>query len=347
MAARRVQSFFSAPGKVFLLGEYAVLAGAPAILAALGPRFELRAREAASSDLAESAGIAHPFAPASPAGRLIAVARERGVRGWELDWTDPLAGQGGFGASTAQFALTYLALAPAAGWSSDWTSAWRLYRELASGEPLAPSGADLAIQLQGGVGAFSASAFDPTLTTIRNLPAQPWLVFSATGIPGRKTATHDHLASLAAADFRDPLTPRLRSLSRIAELALDSIRRGQLAEFASALNVYGDALADLGLEHPSTSRERAAIRALPGVWAAKGAGAMQSDTMVVCVDPEWRDAAAEIIACAESFGLRLASSGLPFVAGAREDVGTESVSSATASSGSAQPGPVREASVHG
>lgn len=40
-AARDNISAYTIPGKVFLLGEYAVLFGSPAIVAAVEPRFEM------------------------------------------------------------------------------------------------------------------------------------------------------------------------------------------------------------------------------------------------------------------------------------------------------------------
>src|SRR5262245_22216155 len=115
-----MKTHLSAPGKAFILGEYAVLGGLPAVIAAVPPRFQLRA--------GESTG--HGFHAESPAGRLLEYTSAKGVAIPPLEFGDPLKGAGGFGASTAQFALVYLALAEKAGWAKDWRSAWILYREL-------------------------------------------------------------------------------------------------------------------------------------------------------------------------------------------------------------------------
>src|SRR5688500_3763546 len=56
------------PGKVFLLGEYSVLAGGDALVLAVGPRFKL------------ALGEGFDPAPQSPAGRLLSYAIARGMR---------------------------------------------------------------------------------------------------------------------------------------------------------------------------------------------------------------------------------------------------------------------------
>src|SRR3954465_7430670 len=96
----------SVPGKVFVLGEYAVLADHPALIATVGPRFR--------TDFGKDSGAtpgAPDFHPRSPAGRLLSQARAARVSLPSFGFVDPYRGAGGFGASTAQFALLYRALA--------------------------------------------------------------------------------------------------------------------------------------------------------------------------------------------------------------------------------------------
>src|SRR4051812_26828373 len=117
---------WSVPGKVFLLGEYAVLAGKPAVIAAIPPRFGLRA------------GRSLPVEK-SPAGRLLASVGE----GLARRLADPHLGSGGFGASTAEFALHYRELVSrssrARGWSLSAEAVWAKYRDLHVQDDLPPS----------------------------------------------------------------------------------------------------------------------------------------------------------------------------------------------------------------
>src|SRR4051812_12557045 len=102
----------SSPGKVFVLGEYAVLDGRPAVVASVGPRF--------SMDVREGTAPFHPH-PQSPVARLMDWADRAGAYDsseMKLDFQDPFHGAGGFGASTAQFALAYRVLAAGAGWDT-------------------------------------------------------------------------------------------------------------------------------------------------------------------------------------------------------------------------------------
>jgi mevalonate kinase len=302
-----VTSTGTLPGKVFLLGEYAVLLGLPCVAVALGPRF--RARYVAGGRLAE-------IHPESPAGKLLAwseksVAPEiRKKALTDLTFEDPLEGAGGFGASTAQFALIHYAMGASAGWDMSWSAAWKLYRELTRKETdlKSPSGADLVAQWRGGVTWFDPSArVADDLFTCADFSGL--MIFSATAQAGRKVATHTHLDSLNSADWKESLEPVTRA-------GVQAIRSGDLQGLGRAMNDYAQALHRLNLEIPSTTADRRAIAALPGVLGVKGAGAMQADAVLVLVDPEAGSGARERVReLAESRGLRLASNGLSKVEG--------------------------------
>jgi mevalonate kinase len=296
----------SVPGKVFLLGEYAVLARLPCVVIAVGPRFHTR--RISGADLGE-------IHPESPAGKLLAWSEKtlspeiRSKALEDLEFNDPLSGAGGFGASTAQFALIYGAMGAHAGWDlsaeSSWREAWKLYRELTRKESefKSPSGADLVGQWRGGL-----TWFDPAVVTADNLyPCADFsglMVFSATGQAGRKVATHFHLDSLTTDGFRQKLAP-------ITEAGAQAIRRGDLADLGLAMNDYAQALQSMGLEIAPTTADREALSQLPGVLGVKGAGAMQADAVLVLVDPAAGADARELVQrLAESRGLRLVCSGL-------------------------------------
>jgi mevalonate kinase len=288
----------SVPGKIFLLGEYAVLGDRTALIAAVGPRFRMvcsRAEQAVSA--------CHP---SSPAGRLVFWAREQGIAPFDFRFEDPHLGAGGFGASTAQFALTYFHAARACGLDDSALGARALSRELMGTERLCPSGADLVAQWHGGV-----TAFDPACGRVMDhfgdFDWRQLLIFSATGQEGRKVATHEHLDRLACRSLT--LAQDQELLDALEEIVLDALAHPHdLARLGSAFVRYAETLNEAGLEIAATEADRLALTRLPGVLGAKGAGALQADALLVLLDPH---AAREpVIAAAQSRGLRLAADGI-------------------------------------
>lgn len=299
----------SIPGKIFILGEYAVLADRPALVAAVGPRFELLRTVDESKE-----GVCLDFHPRSPVGRFLDRMRATGrdeifkAQGLTLEFKDPFEGRGGFGASTAQFALLYRHFARELGLECTALGARRFYREMMNDERMPPSGADLIAQWSGGV-----VCFDPGRSQVLQCWDQwDWrglLVFSATGLPGRKVMTHDHLEKTG----QTGLSPILvRSLEKIVADALS--QRGNLNALASAMNSYAEALHEAGLEVEGAHADRLAMIDVPGVLGVKGAGALLSDALLVLVEPESIHRP-EVIAAANSRGLRLVADGLKFEAG--------------------------------
>ncbi len=300
---------FTSPGKVFLLGEYAALAAIPAILAAIEPRFELR-EVAGPSDATE-------FHPESPAGKLLAHGRRLGWRESRFKFVDPYRGAGGFGGSSAQFVLTYRMLAEELKWSLDWREVWKLYRWLTNdGTAVAPSGADVVAQWEGGL-----SLCNPGAGVCE--PVSPaWdgsgvFVFSAASHPGRKAATHKHLKELSASGFPSKHGKLLEELELQIEYGISAIRKNEPCALGLAMEQYGDALATAGFEIEATGRDRKALRGLSGVLGVKGTGALQADAILVLFQgsPASR---ARLLENAHSRGLELVSEGLLAREGAKQ-----------------------------
>ena len=287
----------SIPGKVFIVGEYAVLSGLPAVVAAVGPTSSLAACES------EMQSAVTDFAQASPVGRLLkSQAKEN-----QFHYEDPWKGSGGFGASTAQFALVLKHLIP----QSDWKMAWTLYRKLMSENSngkITPSGADLVAQWQGGVQVFNP-ATETTRDVYKSLDWSRLLVFSATQIKDRKVATHTHLDALAIKDFSELKNPLMAAIS--------AIDQGDVAKLGSCLTDYAEALSSMNLESPDARADRLALRALSGVLGVKGTGALQSDAMIVLSGPSANRS--QIISAAESRGLKLVCNGLPYEKGIQDE----------------------------
>lgn len=274
----------SVPGKIFLLGEYAVLHGGPAWVAAVGPRF---------TGSVALGSLPMPFAAESPAGRYASAAGA-----FDFKFSDPHGGRGGFGASTAQFALAYAGVEKLAGRSVVVGDAWRAYREVAGGA----SGADLVAQLAGGVqrvvirgGALEHKDIGARLLKLH------WVVLSAAGMPGRKVATHQHLASLPAAMDCSALTACVLE-------AEESLAEGDVGAVGGALTRYARLLSGLGLELPAAAEDRAVLSRVRGVLGYKGCGALLADAAVALVVDE--RAAEKLIAAATERGLKVVADGL-------------------------------------
>lgn len=91
----------SIPGKTFLAGEYLALSGGKTLVMATSPRFKM----SLSLSSVESAS---PFHIESPAGKLWQI-HQALLRKYNIQFQDPYL-RGGFGASSAQFALLWSCL---------------------------------------------------------------------------------------------------------------------------------------------------------------------------------------------------------------------------------------------
>ncbi len=311
MSQAKAQLFnrFSIPGKVFLLGEYAVLAGRPAVVAAVGPRFQM--------GVPSIRGVVPTWPEGSPVFRLIGWAKSQGVETEiSFDFLDPYEGAGGFGASTAQFALVYQLLARSkASAGLSWKSVWQRYRDLMSSEKLIPSGADLVAQWEGGV-----VVFDPLQGTTENFGNTfDWsqlLVFSATHQAGRKVPTHEHLRQLGEG-FPGSRLGLVRSLGDLLIRGIQALRENDPVTLGKVMSSYAVALWREGWEMQATSDDRLAFEAHPAVLGVKGTGALQSDALIVLTQ-KGADRS-DLLGLAERRGLKLVCEGLAVQEGVRCD----------------------------
>ena len=305
------QPFFNIPkiydvaGKVFILGEYAVLHGRTAVVASVGPRFKLHLCESTNQNSAQNS--IHEFSKGSPAERLLDFARKQDLEIPSLRFEAPAGGFSGFGSSTAEFALTYAAIGEEI-WERRWPKVLKLYRELMADtvRGITPSGADLVSQWQG-----SVNLYEPEKGLSFDLwPAFDWssfIVLSAADQHGRKVATHEHLG----AQNNQITSPLISDLELPLQAGIDAIKNGSREKLGHALDAYGDVLARAGLEIAATSEDRKALRGLDGVAGVKGCGALQADAVLVLMksnsDRSMRD---NVIRIARERGLKLVADGL-------------------------------------
>lgn len=263
------------PGKTFLVGEYLALRGGPSVLLCTEPRFVLNMfPKKARSD---SPAIFHSD---SPAGKFL---KDHAAffAHWDMEFHDPYQGIGGFGASTAQFAMLYMAelIMREGEIQSDqmqWAELLRdysLYAYNGVGEP--PSGADLIAQLTG-----SVVLYDGTKLSVQSTewPFKDigFLLFHT----GNKLATHEHLKS----KFEIPVGELRNSAQRSA----DALTSSDAESLCIAIQSYGETLEKNGFQAGESGAKldwlKTSARTSAGtspVLSSKSCGAMGADVLLV------------------------------------------------------------------
>ena len=254
------------PAKTFLLGEYAALLGAPAIVMTTSPCFEIR--------LTETPGL-HGIHEASPAG-LFWLKSPHADKG--LDWHDPYQGCGGMGASSAQFIGAYRASKHLSNQAFDQAEMLDLYFKHAfAGQGIRPSGYDVLAQSMHG-----CVYIDRTnkLVTSYEWPFKDLACLLIH--TGQKLATHHHLQDL-------DLPQKLNTLSQLVEQGKQAFEQTNSASFITAINAYHAELSNMQLVADHTLQAIAEFKELPDILAVKGCGAMGSDIILLVVPAKKQD----------------------------------------------------------
>lgn len=256
---------FTIPGKTFLAGEYLALHEGPTLVFLSQPCFELSVKSGRG-------GISGIHAE-SPAGLFIRKHQEY-FANFDLEFKDPYAGRGGFGASTAQFLGSYALWLYKESHHQDMEKLLDFkhlldaYYEVAwKGEGLRPSGADLVGQLKGSFTFFEKRR---GLISVKSWPFDDleFFLFHT----GNKVATHEHLKNLG--DFSS------ESLEKSFALIRESFETHDSGLFAKGINSYAQSLQELNFTCEGTLSMLADMRQIPGVVAVKGCGALGADVIL-------------------------------------------------------------------
>jgi phosphomevalonate kinase len=204
-----------APGKLVLTGAYAVLDGAPAIVAAV-----------------DRHALADSTAPSEVDTRSL-----HDARGQKL----------GLGSSSASLVASLGARAAAGGEDlRDPRVRARLFRAARTDHARSQgggSGADVAAAVHGGVLRYTVAGRDGRETVVRKAKLPPGLVWVAFW-SGASARTSDLVARVRSPRMRD--AHPARRLRPLAARAADCVDAGDCAGFVAAARDYGRALDDLG-----------------------------------------------------------------------------------------------------
>ena len=245
------------PAKTFLLGEYAALAEASAIILTTTPYFEL-----SLSHQKECVGI-HPD---SPAGIWW---QQQGITKGLL-WQDPYQGHGGLGASSAQFLAAFFAACHLNNKTPELRTVLEAYYQSSwSGKGLRPSGYDVIAQSQ------HACVYINKQNKIIHSYAWPFKDLSFLLIhTGVKLATHHHLQDTT-------LPPQIDYLSAIVDTAKEAFEHIDSQKLIHSINNYHQKLTQLNRVAPYSLECINTLNAYPEIVGIKGCGALGADVLLV------------------------------------------------------------------
>lgn len=262
----------SAPSKTFLFGEYGVLKNSPAALLNTNPRFELNV-EPIHNDRGFLIGIHHD----SPAGRYHQIHSDF-FKNYKVAFYDPWNGSGGFGASSAQFAMLFalknlLTGSDLHSYKYDFLNRLRnTYREIASGRTgLPPSGADVIAQWVGGVThlSFASQTIETLDWKFKNLS----FVLLKTK---NKLVTHKHLEVIE--DVLDA------EYGLIAKRGILALKNADERNFILSVQAQFQLLSKNEFVAPETREQILEIQSSGYTLASKGCGAMGADVIFTVLE---------------------------------------------------------------
>ena len=252
----------SCPAKTFIIGEYAVLDGGPAIILNTSPRFVCHIQKNSpvnQINLAEN----------SPAGQWIKK-NPNDFHSIRLEWINNHKNKGGLGFSSAQFNILYAySFILREGHIDRITpqEIWRSYRNLKF-EGFVPSGADIITQWVGGVTVFEQNPLSvETLTS--SLPDLDCRVLRT----GDYFETHNYLKSFQLSDVSD--------LKKIAHSAVTALKQKKETAFLSAINDYRKALKKKNYITAKSEDILNRLEKIKAIKAIKACGAMGAETLIV------------------------------------------------------------------
>lgn len=265
------------------------------------PRFELK------MTYSEQGGHCQGIAPQSPAGIFLR-RHQAAFQKLSIEFLDPHEGRGGLGASSAQFALVWMAekflshplneqwansaitraSSPGANYHSLLSSFWQSGQDSQKA-----SGYDLIAQICGGWVQYTRQ---PLTLTNRTWPFEELEV--CLFHTGKKVMTYQHLqglenfSKLPCVDFE-----------KAALLCVDGLQHKNEQAFIMGVKEYWSLLTREKLVAPWSYELVNVLNAKAGVLAAKGCGALGSDVVLAVVQTETK---AEIIRwIREEMGLSL------------------------------------------
>lgn len=251
---------WSIPAKTFLLGEYAAVIDGSALVLTTSPCFtvELVAAE-----------IAKGIHAASPAGLWWS---RHSIPNHGLQWHDPYHGQGGLGASSAQFLGAYMASCHLLNLEFNSKAMLDGYYQCAwGGEGLRPSGYDVLAQTK------NACVYINRYNKV--IESYPWS-FKDIGFmllhSGEKLATHYHLKSMSLPDG-------VHLLSQIVERAKEAMLSADSERFIGAINDYQERLRNMHLLARHSQQQIDLLKNDKSILAAKGCGALGADVLLIIV----------------------------------------------------------------
>lgn len=250
------------PAKTFLVGEYAALMGAPAIVLTTAPCFEMILLDQGISGI-------HP---ASPAGQFW----QQNVReSWGCRWHDPYGGIGGLGASSAQFIAVYLAWALLKKQTPSRDELLSFYQHYAR-QPGAvpPSGYDICAQTMAGC-VYLNRQQDMVKSYHWPFTSLDFILIHM----GQKLATHDHLKTVNL-----PSKYAISELTALVEAAHSAFQVGSSEDLITAVNAYHQVLSRLSLVAGHTREWIDCLSSITEIKAMKGCGALGADILLVLVD---------------------------------------------------------------